>query len=328
MAVLLAGCETAPPAPPAPPGSAAPGSAAPRITDPARPADTAQRANSPSASRPVAYIAGQTVTDADLLDPLMEAAGGQVLSELVLDRMIRDRLDQRGLELSPGLIQQEKSHMLSTLSADPDEAARLLDIMRRDRGLGERRFESMLYRNAGLRLLVRDDAQVVPALVRQAYELRYGERYRVRIIVADSLTQAGALRDRALSGESFSDLAALNSTDPSAAQGGLLTPINPADSTYPKAMRQVLASMEVGEVSDLIAVDDRFIIMKLDEKLPAVPITYEDARPELERTVLLEVQGQRMQQAARSMLAEAKVVVLEPALNKSWLAQKAKARGE
>ncbi len=186
----------------------------------------------------------------------------------------------------------------------------------------------MLYRNAGLRLLVQNDVAVVPALLRQAYELRYGERYRVRIIVVDSLTQAGDLRGRAISGEPFGDLAAMNSTDSSAAQGGLLSPISPADTTYPKALRQAMESLEVGGISDLIAADYRFIIMRLDEKLPADPISFEDARPELQRTVRLEVEGQLMQQAARSMLAEAKVVVLEPALNKSWLTQKAKTRGQ
>ena len=146
--------------------------------------------------------------------------------------------------------------------------------------------------------------------------------------MTDSLPRASALRERAAGGESFADLASLNSTDASAAQGGLLSPISPADPTYPKAMRQALASMPVGGISDLIAAEDRFIIMKLQEKLPAEPITFEQARPELEKTVRLEVEGQRMQQAARSMLTEAKVVVLDPALNKNWLTQQAKMQGQ
>jgi PPIC-type PPIASE domain len=309
--LLLAGCEIMPP------GSDQPG-----------PTDTPQAVSHPQAASPVAYINGKAITDRDLKAPLVEAAGGTVLSELVLDRMIRERLERVSLTLTPEMIEREKSHMLATLSADPDDAVRLLEAMRTRRGLGDQRFESMLYRNAGLRLLVQDEVQIVPQLLRRAYELRYGERYRVRIIVAESMAQTSSLLVRARSGESFSDLASLNSTDPSAAQGGLLSPISPIDMTYPKALRQTLLKLEVGQVSDLIAADDRFIIMKLEETLIADPISFEQVRPELERTVRLEAEGQLMQQAARSMLTEAKVVVLDPALGKSWRAQQERTRSE
>ncbi len=310
-ALLLIGCETTP----RPAGQPAP-------------TGLASHTGQPNTARPVAYINSTTVTDRDLQGPLIEASGGVVLAEITLDRLIRDRLEQRGLTLTPALIEQEKSNMLATLSADPDEAVRLLNEMRTRRGLGELRFESMLFRNAGLRLLVQDGAEVVPALVFQAYELRYGKRYRVRILVAETLAKAGELLTRAKAGESFSDLAAEHSTDVSAAQGGLLSPISPADATYPKTLRQAMQGLTVGGISDLLAVDDRFIIMKLEEILPADPISFVDARPDLERTVRLETEAQLMQQAARSMLADAKVVVLDPALNKSWNAQQERTQSE
>ncbi len=309
-AALLIGCESQPlPAPAA-------------STTPAQ--TSAARQN----SAPVAYINGQPVTRSDLHTRLIEVSGGQVLSELILDNMIRDRLKQRGLTLTPELIDAEESHMRNTLSADPNEATRLLIKMFSDRGLGKLGFQSMLFRNAGLRLLIKDQVQVPETLLRQAYELRHGQRYRIRIIVTDSLPQASDLQARSVAGESFADLASLNSTDASAAQGGLLSPISPVDNTYPKALRQTLASMQTGTISDLIAVDDHFIIMKLEKILPADAIPFEQARAQLEYTVQLELEGQRMQQAARSMLADAKVVVLEPVLNKSWLNQKAKMQTE
>ena len=304
LTALLTGCETQP-QPAVPTASAGP----PKV---------ARQAG------PVAYIDGKPVTEADLHLRLMEAAGGQVLSEMILDQQIRERLAQAGITLGANLIEQEKAYMLATLSADPNEAARLLNDMRNERGLGDKRFQSMLFRNAGLRALTKDQVQVPENLLQQAYQLQHGERYRVRIIVADTLTQASDLHVRAAGGQSFADLASLNSTDASAAQGGLLSPISPIDATYPKALRQALAKMPVGGISDLIADDDHFIIMKLEAKLPAEQITFEQAKPRLARTVRLELQGQAMQQAARAMLADAKVVVLDPTLNKSWLEQKRK----
>ncbi len=303
LLALMSGCETQP-----------------QAAAPPRPASPAKAQASESAT-PVAYIDGQLVTHADMRSRLIEAAGGQVLSELVLDKKIRDRLDQDGIQITADLISQEKSYMLATLSSDPDQAVRLLNEMRSERGLGVRRFQSMLFRNAALRALIKDDVQLSPALLQQAYQLRHGERYRVRIIVADTLSQASDLHVRAVGGQSFADLASLNSIDPSAAQGGLLSPISPIDATYPKALRQALTKMPVGGISDLIANDDHFIIMKLEAKLPADTITFEQAKPDLTRTVQLELQAQAMQQAARSMLADAKIVVLDPTLNKSWLEQ-------
>ncbi len=293
-----------------------------------QPPKTQQIAPANSAQRPVAYINGQALTQADLINPLIEAAGGTVLSEIVLDRMIHEKLAAAGLTLTPELIEQEKTLILATLSDDPNEAARLLQTMRSARGMGEQRFQAMLFRNAGLRLLVKDEVELVPTLLRQAYQLQHGERYRVRIIVAGTLAQANALLVRAKAGESFSDLAAMNSIDPSAAQGGLLSPISPHDPTYPSALRQALGKLETGGISDLIATDDHFIIMKLEEKLPADTISYEAALPDLARALRRELEGQRIQQAARALLAEAKVVVLDPALNNSWQAQQQRTQGE
>jgi parvulin-like peptidyl-prolyl isomerase len=303
--VLLAGCETT-----APPPADQPVHASPRQTP----------------SRPVAFVAGQSITDESLRAGLIEAAGGQVLAEVVLDRAIKERLAERGLTVTQEHLDRELANVLATLSDDPAEAARLLVDLRAERGLGEQRFEAMLFRNAGLRLLVQDEVQIPPSLLRQAYQLQHGERYRVRIIVADTIQDAQTLRRRAVGGESFGDLAALHSKDPSAAQGGLLSPINPADMSYPKALRDALKGLDPGGVSDLIAADQRFIIMKLETVITADPVEFEDVKAALNRSVRLEAEGQLMGRTARAMLAEATVVVLDPALNKSWRAEQAKTK--
>ena len=222
------------------------------------------------------------------------------------------------------MLDQELDLALATLSEDDDEAARLLSEMRTERGWGEKRFAGMLFRNAGLRLLVKDRVQVPENLVRQAYELRHGKRYRVRIIVTDTLRDATEVQAKLREGASFASLAATHSTDLSAAQGGLLSPMSPADPSYPQAVRDALGTLEEKNISDTIAADQRFIIMKLDGVIPAEPVEYAQVRSGLESAVRRELQGQMMQQAARTMLAEATVVVLDPALNKSWRAEQAK----
>jgi len=280
-------------------------------------------------SKPLAYIDGQSVTANDLMPGLIEAAAGTVLQEMVLDRRISRALDDRGLSLTPDRVTAESELILASLSSDPDEAARLMSQMRSRRGLGEVRYDAMLRRNAGLRLMTREEVKVAPALLRQAYDLQYGERYRLRILVAPSMAEATRLLVLAREGaQAFSELAALHSTDPSAAQGGLLSPISLADATYPSAFRQAIKELKPGGVSNLIAVDDRYIIIRLEEVVPASETSYEAALPGLVKQVRRELEAQAMQQAARALLAEGKVVVLDPALDRAWRHRQQQTRSE
>ena len=103
----------------------------------------------------VAFVEGRPITVNDLQPAVYEAAGGQILAEMVLDRRIERRLAERGITLTGSQITAEKDVLLKTLDAgNEDQATRLLRELRRRRGLGDQRFEQLLKRNAGLRALV------------------------------------------------------------------------------------------------------------------------------------------------------------------------------
>ncbi len=272
--------------------------------------------------QPLAYINGQAIDARELMASLIETAGGEVLAETVLDRLIERRLERRGLTVTADDLEQERNALLATLSDDPDEAALLLRRLRERRGLGERRFDALLRRNAGLRKLVRDEVTVTRAALNQAYRERYGERYRARLIVVPSVVEANRLRARAIEQPSrFGELAALHSTDASAVQGGLLPDISPVDATYPAAVRQALESLEPGQVSDIISLDQGFAILKLEQKIEPRRVAMADVEQELAERVQRQGEGLRMQQLARELLTRANVVTLNPGLSESWRRQ-------
>ena len=63
----------------------------------------------------------------DLQTGLVEANGGQVLAEVILDRMLTQRLAQRGDVIEPEQIEAEKALLIETLGGeDPDQSHRLL----------------------------------------------------------------------------------------------------------------------------------------------------------------------------------------------------------
>ncbi len=282
--------------------------------------------DTPTDARPAAYINGVAVTRSELHRLLVEAQGGQVLSEVLLDRAITLRLSEQGVVLTDQDLADERDQLLAEVSDDADQATRLLNMMRGQRGLGDQRFAMLLRRNAGLRLLVKDGVIVSDASIRQAYAVRYGRRYRVRLITADTIDTLTSTRRRVLAGESYTDLAIAVSTDASVSQGGLLSPLSPADAAYPKAIRDALPKLSLDDrasrLSPVIALPEGFALLWLEEVIDREAPPIDAVRDELARVVRLELERVRMQQLARVLIDQANVVVLDPALDQSWQSQR------
>ncbi len=305
MAVLLTGCQNPAPRRANSPGRTNPGTSAAASTD-----------------RYLAYVNGQSVTVSDLRLYLLEASGGKVLAEHVLDAQLAQELADRNLTVQPQQLKAERQILAQVLDPDPDQAQRLLDELRQQRGLGETRFSQLLRRNASLRLLVQDEVEISPAAIELAYQLEYGPRFEARLIVVDSLALASDLVGRARTGKAdFVDLAIAHSTDSSRAQGGLLPPISPADATFPAAVRQTLGKLAVGQVSDAVALDRGFAILKLERKINARPIRFDEVEQQLALGVRRQVEQILMRRKARTIISQAHVVILDPALNQSWIEQ-------
>ena len=257
---------------------------------------------------------------------LAEAAGGIVLEEVAHEMKLTIEMRRRGLRLTPAMIEREQLLLRESLETDdatvgPDEAQRVLNQIRRQRGLGPERFEALLRRTAMLRALVQDRVQVDPVSVERAYRIRFGERRRVRIITADTVEQAELARDRVVAGESFSRIAAELSTDASAVRGGVIEPISPADPTYPDALRS--ARMAVGEISQPIVMEidgpAQVAVVVLDEVIvrDAAP-SLEQARAGLERLVRLREERILMDALSRRLIGEAQIAPLDDAAAWSW----------
>jgi len=271
---------------------------------------------------PAAYLDGVVVTRGELYGYMVEAQGGQALSELLLDRAITRRLTQEGIELSQADYEAERTRLLDSLDPDRDVATRLLQQMRTERGLGDLRFASLLRRNAGLRSLIRADVTISEPAIQQAFDLRYGPRYTVRLITLPTVDRLAAVRRRVIEGESFTDMASAQSTDPSSRQGGLLSPISPADATYPQSIRDALAGLSLDSraqrLSPVIALPEGYALLWLEDIMYEHAPPLDEVRDELARGLRQELERVRMQQLARVLISQVNAIVLDPALDASW----------
>src|SRR5690606_18565950 len=109
---------------------------------------------------------GGTSVSWERVQPLLaEAAGGFVLEEIALEMMLEAEMRQHGLSLTDAMLERERLLIREAMAADdaartPDEVQRLLDGVRRRRGLGEQRYEALVRRSAMLRALVQDRVSV------------------------------------------------------------------------------------------------------------------------------------------------------------------------
>lgn len=288
------------------------------------PAQTDPDAPAPAA-RPVALVDGRPITFDALRPWLVEASGGVVLEEAVLDALLEREAERRSITISRAQIDAERDRLTSTftasgMAADATEAGRLLARLRASRGLGDARFAALLRRNATLRALVAEQVTVTPGALDQAYAMRYGERSRARLITVASANEAADIARQARAGADFATLAAQRSTDSSAERGGLLEPISPLDPAYPAAVRSTLRAMKPGEISDPVALENGFGVLQLVEQIPAVSPAPSrvDAEKELEAAVRLEQERLLMNQLARRLLDGARVTVTDRALDRAW----------
>ncbi len=109
---------------------------------------------------------------------------------------------------------------------------------------------------------------------------------------ADALKRAKKLREKLVAGADFSELAKKYSVDSCAVDGGDWGCINP-DDLRPE-LKDAIASLDVGGISDVVAIDDTFYICKITGRTPASIKSFAEARDEI-MTKLRNMEGERIQ---------------------------------
>lgn len=293
--------------------SSAPLDALPPARSTARPRPLA------SDSRALALVNGRPVSLGQLAPTLLEVAGRSALDELVLDAALHDEAARQGVSVNADDIERERSLFLESLSdagvtARDGDARSLLLAVRRRRGLGPERFAAMLQRSALLRKLVKPSITVTDEMVKLVFKIDHGQRRDGRLITTATLADAQRALDAINAGMPFIEAAARFSTDASAARGGVIEPISPADPDYPASIRRTLASLAPGQVSSPVAIDSGFAILRLERVIPGDGASLEDLRTVLRRSARLRQERLKMSELASRLVRRAAVTILDPSL--------------
>jgi hypothetical protein len=182
------------------------------------------------------------------------------------------------------------------------------------------RYNALLKRNATLRALVAATAVPTQEQIDQELALATGPRYRVRIITSSSQSAVAQVREQVLAqpesarAAAFGNLATSVSTDASAARGGLIDGISPADPAVPGVIRSTLGTLAPNDVSAVLVLDAGFAVMLMEASVSPLESDVPATRERVAQRVTLRMQRLAMDRLAREVLAGANITVLDGSL--------------
>ena len=125
------------------------------------------------------------------------------------------------------------------------------------------------------------------------------EQVRAKHILLKTKEDATAAKARVLKGEAFEDVAQAVSTGPSAPKGGDLGWFE-KDRMVPE-FAEAAFSLNIGGISDPVKTQFGYHIIKVYDKKAAGPKSFADARPEMEKALMMEKQKTRVAQIVETV---------------------------
>ena len=209
----------------------------------------------------------------------------RILQEAVDDLLITQRAADLGIKLRPEYV-LDVIDGIKKENNIPDDAELKRQLRREGMSLDDlkRNIERSVLRRQVLSRELEQKATVTEAEARAEYEQHkseYGKSASVHLqeIVVPESAQAQDVVRRARGGEDFSSLARALSTAGSRANGGDLGQVNPGDMN--PELAKVVGALAVGGVSDPIALENGFRIVRLVAKEDATVTPYEDLKEEI-----------------------------------------------
>lgn len=322
-AICLIGCANKDtPAPLAPTGSASDrppannSNAAPTV----QPTNTNAAPVTPvqsqtQADEAIAIVGDTRITRSQLVKPLIEAHGLNMLAKIAQLELAKAESRRRGLNVTSADVQKETERYVATLfDESKDRELRLLNDelekaevaknaqraeqirgdMRRERNMlleqllqqqkvSRADFNLVMETNTYLRAIaesvLKDQGPVTDDALRKAFNHLYGEKVVVRDIQVADLREATEVKRRLGEGEPFEQVAReMSRHTPSAALGGELPPFSRDTPDFPAVFKDVAFAQQIGQVSDATLIGDSYHFIKLERRIAPKLIKFEDVR--------------------------------------------------
>lgn len=291
-----------------------------------------QAAQSPEPARttdPIATVDGSPIPRDEFVRLLISGRGVTLLEQLVVLELARQAAEAEGLSVTADDVEYEHKQAMASLlesvqGADggamgEDDGRRMLDQILQGRGISQEEYRLGMERNAYLRKLASARLKVSEEQLQQEYRQTYGERVVMRHIQVANQRDAEEVRRRLAAGEDFGQLAERMSINRiTAPDGGLVEPFGREDPRFPEPLRSAAFRLEQGEVSKPMRIGSGFHIIRVEARLPAQNVPFDQVRDELRTKVRNRQIDAEMQRLSADLFDQATVQVADPELRETF----------
>lgn len=228
----------------------------------------------------LAIVDGRPVTADELWWYMSQTSGGRLLDDLILSRLLAVEAAAQGVKVAEPDVDDALAALRAGYASETAFERWLIESGQTLKGLRMQLQQELL-----IEALLTERMGLTEAGIEEYYAAHpdeFSEPPRVHLldIVALTLDEAFAARERLAAGESFADVAREMSHDPTAEQGGDRGWLVPHD-VLRAEVAEVVFAMEAGEVSDPVDCGDHFHVFYAREVEPGRLIPLAEAHDQV-----------------------------------------------
>lgn len=261
--------------------------------------------------QPVAIVNGAKITRQEFMDRLEQAAGEQVMQDLIVRRLLEDGFAQSGLTLTPEEVNAEIEKLKKQAPSDAEWQSFL-----QQQGLDEAKLAQEVSFRMKLMKLSQKGLNPTEQDLKKEFE-RYREDFDrpatvlLSEIVVSSKAEADKVRAELKSpNANFQALARQYSISAMTRERGGRRGEEPVERVMPEALRPVVARLSPGEISSPVKVDDNWYIIRVEEKKAAQKADYAKVK-DMVRQHYMDTHGKPPQDILAELRKTAKVSILD-----------------
>jgi len=277
--------------------------------------------------RPVALVNDIPIERKALTQLLLESRGLALLQQLVLREVVHQEAVRLGLVTTEDdvtreydlTLQAERFNGKDVENLTPARREQLIEEWTRTRGVTRQELAIAMERQACLRQLAKDRVKIADEMLRKEFARVHGEKVEVRHIQLAAPRVWEQIRQRLNTGADFKDLVADHSQNRlSRRDNGLLPPFSADDPGVPAAFAEVAFALEPGQVSNPIEVEGSYHVLKLERRIPAEDVAFDDVRDKLHKNLHARLTATAMENLGEELLARCKLRIEDRLLRKQY----------
>lgn len=258
----------------------------------------------------IARAGNVQVTRGQLVEPLIEGHGLDMLLQLITLELTRDTARRQGISVSEPDVERELELTVQKMVGDvpPEDYERLLQQFMNQYRLTRPQLYVTMETNAYLRKLAEPmlEGKITEEALRNAFGALYGETVQVRHIQLTNMQEVAEAQGRLQQGDDFAAVAREMSRNVrTAGLGGELPPFSRQMQGLPDSFKETAFTLKEGEVSDAVQSDGAYHLIKLEKRVPPKAVEFEDHQETVREQLYDNMMMQAMKQLRQQIAAEA-----------------------